>query len=116
VTHALGLLHLLRDLASADPWSWSRLHQLNERSSERSGVLLAGGVWLPRPGNEVIAPDPVRRVYGVEMVPAPNSAFACRPRKTRRHEPRDPSNACALAAAIALTIQFGRGHSGNLLN
>ena len=77
VTHALGLLHLLRDLASRGVLIMVALHQLNEaaQASDRALLLAGGRLVASGPATEVIAPDPVRRVYGVEMVPAAQFGF-----------------------------------------
>ena len=77
VTHALGLLHLLRDLASRGSLVMVALHQLNEaaQASDRALLLAGGRLVASGPATEVIAPDPVRRVYGVEMVPAAQFGF-----------------------------------------
>jgi iron complex transport system ATP-binding protein len=77
VTHALGLLHLLRDLASRGALVMVALHQLNEAAlASHQALLLAGGRLVASgPATEVISAEPVRRVYGVEMVPAAQFGF-----------------------------------------
>lgn len=70
IGHALGLLRRLRQLAASGVAVAVVLHQLHEAadSCDRA-VLLAGGIVQAQgPVAEVIAPEPVRRVYGVEMV------------------------------------------------
>jgi iron complex transport system ATP-binding protein len=77
VTHALGLLHLLRDLASRGALVMVALHQLNEaaQTSDRALLLADGRLVAAGPVAEVISPEPVRRVYGVEIVPAAQFGF-----------------------------------------
>jgi iron complex transport system ATP-binding protein len=72
VAHALGLLHLLRVLASRGALVMVALHQLNEAvETSHQALLLAGGRLVAAgPATEVISAEPVRRVYGVEMLPA----------------------------------------------
>ena len=72
VTHALGLFRLLRDLAGRGSLVVVALHQLNEavEASDRALLLAAGRLVAEGPAAEVISVEPVRRVYGVEMVPA----------------------------------------------
>ncbi len=72
VTHALALLHLLRDLASRGCLVMVALHQLNEaaQACDRALLLAAGRLVAAGSAAEVISAEPVRRVYGVEMVPA----------------------------------------------
>ena len=72
VTHALGLLHRLRDLASHGALVMVALHQLNEAMevSDRALLLAGGRLVAAGPEAEVISAEPVRRVYGVEIVPA----------------------------------------------
>jgi iron complex transport system ATP-binding protein len=77
VTHALGLLHLLRDLASRGALVMVALHQLNEaaQASDRALLLANGRLVAAGPAAEVISAEPVRRVYGVEIVPAAQFGF-----------------------------------------
>ena len=77
VTHALGLLHLLRDLASRGALVMVALHQLNEaaQTSDRALLLADSRLVAAGPVAEVISPEPVRRVYGVEIVPAAQFGF-----------------------------------------
>jgi iron complex transport system ATP-binding protein len=72
VAHALGLLHRLRDLASRGSLVIVALHQLNEAAQTSDRALLLAGGQLVAAGSaaEVISAEPVRRVYGVEIVPA----------------------------------------------
>jgi iron complex transport system ATP-binding protein len=72
VTHALGLLHRLRDLASRGSLVVVALHQLNEaaQASDQALLLAGGRLVAAGPTAEVISAEPVRRVYGVEIVPA----------------------------------------------
>ena len=72
VTHALGLLHLLRDLAGRGCLVMVALHQLNEAAQASDRALLLAGGRLVAAGHvlEVISAEPVRRVYGVELVPS----------------------------------------------
>jgi iron complex transport system ATP-binding protein len=53
------------------------LHQLNEaaQTSDRALLLASGRLVAAGPATDVISPDPVRRVYGVEMVPAAQFGF-----------------------------------------
>ena len=77
VTHALALLHLLRDLASRGCLVMVALHQLNEaaQACDRALLLAAGRLVAAGSAAEVISAEPVRRVYGVEMVPAAQFGF-----------------------------------------
>ena len=77
VTHALGLLHLLRDLASRGALVMVALHQLNEAAqvSDRALLLASGHLVAAGPAAEVISAEPVRQVYGVEIVPAAQFGF-----------------------------------------
>jgi iron complex transport system ATP-binding protein len=77
VTHALALLHLLRDLASRGCLVMVALHQLNEaaQASDRALLLAAGRLVAAGSAAEVISAEPVRRVYGVEIVPAAQFGF-----------------------------------------
>ncbi len=78
VGHALALFRTLRAVARDGAAVVVVLHQLQEAAAIADhAVLLAGGrcVRAGAPA-EVIAPGPVRSVYGVEMVPA--AQFACR--------------------------------------
>jgi len=59
------------------------LHQLNEaaQASQRA-LLLAGGRLVGEgPAAEVISAEPVRRVYGVEMVAAAQFGFRMPPKE-----------------------------------
>jgi iron complex transport system ATP-binding protein len=71
------LLHLLRDLASRGALVMVALHQLNEaaQTSDRALLLADGRLVAAGPVAEVISPEPVRRVYGVEIVPAAQFGF-----------------------------------------
>ena len=77
VTHALGLLHLLRDLAGRGALIMVALHQLNEaaQTSDQALLLASGRLVASGPATDVISAEPVRRVYGVEMVPAAQFGF-----------------------------------------
>lgn len=72
VTHALVLLHLLRDLASRGALVMVALHQLNEaaQASDRALLLAGGRLVAADLAAEVISAKPVRQVYGIEIVPA----------------------------------------------
>jgi iron complex transport system ATP-binding protein len=78
VGHALHLLATLREIARGGTAVVMVLHQLQEAAAVADrALLLAGGRTV---GNgavaEVIAPGPVRAVYGVEMIAG--GQFACR--------------------------------------
>jgi iron complex transport system ATP-binding protein len=77
VTHALGLLHLVRELAKRGCLVIVALHQLNEAAEASDRVLLLAGGRLVAAGRaaEVISPEPIRRVYGVDLVPAAQFGF-----------------------------------------
>jgi len=72
VTHALVLLQLLRDLARRGCLVIVALHQLNEAAQVSDQALLLADGHLIAEGTaaDVICPEFVRRVYGVELVPA----------------------------------------------
>jgi iron complex transport system ATP-binding protein len=78
VGHALALFEALRAVARAGAAVVVVLHQLQEAAAiaEHALLLSAGRRVLAGPAAEVIAPAPVRAVYGVEMVP--RAEFACR--------------------------------------
>jgi iron complex transport system ATP-binding protein len=78
VGHALTLFEALRAVARAGAAVVVVLHQLQEAAAiaERALLLSAGRCVKVGPAAEVIAPGPVRAVYGVEMVP--DAEFACR--------------------------------------
>jgi iron complex transport system ATP-binding protein len=78
VGHALALLQVLREAARAGTAVIIVLHQLQEAAAIADhAVLLADGrISVAGPVAEVLAPGPVRRVYGVELVP--DAQFACR--------------------------------------
>jgi iron complex transport system ATP-binding protein len=78
VGHALALLEVLREAARAGTAVVIVLHQLQEAAAVADhAVLLADGrISSMGPVSEVVAPEPVRRVYGVELVP--DAQFACR--------------------------------------
>ena len=77
VTHAIVLLHLLRDLAGRGALVVVALHQLNEAAQASDSALLfaKGRLVAAGPVAEVISAEPVRRVYGVEIVPAAQFGF-----------------------------------------
>ncbi len=80
VGHALGLLRVLRNLADAGASVIVVLHQLAEAASACDDALLLsqGRCALFGPTADVIAPEPVRRVYGVDLVPGGAFGFrAC---------------------------------------
>jgi iron complex transport system ATP-binding protein len=68
---------LLRDLASRGALVLVALHQLNEaaQASDRALLLSGGRLVAAGPAAEVISAEPVRRVYGVEIVPAAHFGF-----------------------------------------
>jgi iron complex transport system ATP-binding protein len=78
VGHALALFAALKTVARAGAAVVVVLHQLQEAAAiAQHALLLAGGRCVKAgPAAEVIAPGPVRAVYGVEMVPG--AEFACR--------------------------------------
>jgi iron complex transport system ATP-binding protein len=82
VTHALGLVHLLRALAGRGCLVMVALHQLNEAAQASDQALLLANGRLRASGRttDVISAEPVRQVYGVEMVPAAHFGFRL-PRK-----------------------------------
>jgi iron complex transport system ATP-binding protein len=77
VTHALTLVHLLRELAAQGCLVLVALHQLNEaaQASDQALLLDRGRLVATGPAREVIADEPIRRVYGVDMVPADQFGF-----------------------------------------
>jgi iron complex transport system ATP-binding protein len=78
VGHALALLKVLREVARAGTAVVLVLHQLQEAAAfaDRAVLLAAGRSVRQGPAAEVIAPEPVRAVYGVDMLP--HAQFACR--------------------------------------
>ena len=78
VGHALALFAALKAVARAGAAVVVVLHQLQEAAAiaEHALLLSAGRLVLAGPASEVIAPGPVRSVYGVEMIPG--AEFACR--------------------------------------
>ena len=78
VGHALSMLSVLRQVAQAGTAVVVVLHQLQEAFSfAEHAVLLADGRIVQEGAvDQVIAPDPIRSVYGVELVPG--GQFACR--------------------------------------
>jgi iron complex transport system ATP-binding protein len=77
VTHALSLVHLLRDLATRGCLILVALHQLNEAAQAGDQALLLdhGRLIALGPAREVIADEPIRSVYGVDLVPAAQFGF-----------------------------------------
>lgn len=77
VTHALALVHLLRELANRGCLVLVALHQLNEaaQASDQALLLDRGRLAALGPARAVIADEPVRRVYGVDLVPAAQFGF-----------------------------------------
>ncbi len=71
VAHALRLLRVLRRLADDGAAVMVVLHPLHEAVSacDRALLMARGRCVAHGPTAEVIAPGPVRQVYGVEMVP-----------------------------------------------
>ena len=78
VGHALALLRVLRQVAAEGAAVLLVLHQLQEASTiaDQAVLLSAGRVRQQGAAAAVIAPGPIRDVYGVEMIPA--AQFACR--------------------------------------
>ncbi len=72
IAHALGLFRVLRDLADDGRCVVAVLHQLDEalRFTDRALLLADGVPAAAGPTRDVIALDPVRRVYGVDLIPA----------------------------------------------
>jgi len=83
VTHALALVHLLRDLAAGGCLIMVALHQLNEaaQASDQALLLDRGRLVASGPAREVISDEPIRRVYGVDLVPAGQFGFRVAPDK-----------------------------------
>jgi len=77
VTHALSLADLLRRLAECGRLILVALHQLNEAAqmSDQAMLLDGGRLVTSGPVHEVIADEPLRRVYGVHLVPAAQFGF-----------------------------------------
>jgi iron complex transport system ATP-binding protein len=78
VGHALALLAVLREVARQGTAVILVLHQLQEAATIADhAILLAGGRLRHQgPVTEVVAPGPIRSVYGVDVVPL--AQFACR--------------------------------------
>jgi iron complex transport system ATP-binding protein len=78
VGHALALLAVLRELATGGAAVLLVLHQLQEAAEVADHAVLLDRGRCVRTGapREVIASEPVRAVYGVDIVPA--AQFACR--------------------------------------
>ena len=70
VRHVLELFELLRRLRREGLGIWLVLHQLQEVTeiADRAMLLSEGRVVCEGPVDRVIAPDPVRDVYGVELI------------------------------------------------
>jgi iron complex transport system ATP-binding protein len=77
VRHALDLLSVLRRLAGDGACVVVVLHQLQEAVShcDRALLLAEGRTVAAGPAAEVISAGPVRRVYGVELVPAAHFGY-----------------------------------------
>jgi iron complex transport system ATP-binding protein len=77
VRHALDLLSVLRRLADDGACVVVVLHQLQEAVThcDRALMLAAGQMIAEGPVAEVIAAGPVRRVYGVDLVPAAHFGY-----------------------------------------
>jgi iron complex transport system ATP-binding protein len=71
VAHALGLLARLRALAHGGHAVVVALHHLDEAATHCTRALLldAGRVVTSGPIAEVVAPGPVREVFGIELLP-----------------------------------------------
>jgi len=71
VAHALGLLQRLRQLANAGHAVIVALHHLDEAATHCSRAMLLREGRVVRTGSidEVVAAEPVREVFGVELVP-----------------------------------------------
>ena len=69
VRHALGLHRVLRGLADRGCCVVLVLHDLNEvrQHVDHAVLLQAGRVFRSGPAMDVVAPEPVRAVYGVEL-------------------------------------------------
>lgn len=70
LAHALSLLALLRELASAGRCILVVLHDLEQvrRCADQCVLLDRGRIAAAGPSSEVIRAEPIRRVYGVELV------------------------------------------------
>jgi iron complex transport system ATP-binding protein len=77
VGHALALLRTLRGLADGGAAVLLVLHQLQEAADVADHALLLadGRTAASGPAAEVISARPVRRVYGVDLVPAGHFGF-----------------------------------------
>jgi iron complex transport system ATP-binding protein len=78
VGHALALLDVLRDVATQGTAVILVLHQLQEAAAiaDLAVLLSAGRIRHQGPIADVVAPGPIRSVYGVDVVPG--GQFACR--------------------------------------
>jgi iron complex transport system ATP-binding protein len=78
VGHALALLRVLRQVAATGTAVVVVLHHLDEAATVADAVVLLdrGQVAAAGPVTAVIAPEPIRRVYGVEMIA--NAGFGFR--------------------------------------
>lgn len=81
VGHALALFAVLTRLAEAGRAVLVVLHQLQEALSfaQRAVLLSEGRVLAAGAVDQVIAPAPVRRAYGVELLPHAAYGYALRP-------------------------------------
>jgi iron complex transport system ATP-binding protein len=70
LAHALHFLALLRELAAAGRCMLVVLHDLEQvrRCADHCVLLDRGRIAVAGPTAEVIRPEPIRRVYGVELV------------------------------------------------
>ncbi|MGF1466269.1 MAG: ABC transporter ATP-binding protein [Sandaracinaceae bacterium] len=77
IRHALTLRRSLRGLADAGFALVVVLHDLDDASTlaDRAILLRDGRIVRSGPPADVIAPDPIREVYGVELVPAGGLGF-----------------------------------------
>ena len=77
VAHAITLLHRLRDLATGGHAVIVALHHLDEVAEHCTDALLLreGRVVRSGPVAEVVAPAPVREVFGVELLPGAHFGY-----------------------------------------
>jgi iron complex transport system ATP-binding protein len=89
VRHVLLFFQLLRRLAAAGRTIVLVLHQLHEVAAIADDVLLldAGKVAAYGPRPDVIAAEPIRRVYGVALEGIPSFGYSlCDPQPAGAHE------------------------------
>jgi iron complex transport system ATP-binding protein len=77
VAHALGLLHLLRELAGQGRAVLVALHHLDEAAQHCTGALLLREGRVVQAGAiaAVVAAQPVREVFGVDLVPGASFGY-----------------------------------------